>query len=136
MGPDILREHFPLLIPILGLMIPIVAILAHYISKNNRERERHATIRELARAGLPVPPELLGNLRDFKDSDYADSKARSPSGNLRGAVVNLSVGLGLMGMFYVMRPESWLWAIGLIPTCLGVGLLLLWWIERRPATSA
>ena len=27
MGPDILRENFPLLIPILALMIPIVAIV-------------------------------------------------------------------------------------------------------------
>jgi hypothetical protein len=136
MGPDILRENFPLLIPILALMIPIVAIVAHYISKSTRERERHETLRQLAKAGQPIPPELLG-LKDFDDSDLDDRRrARNPNRSLAPAVINLAVGLGLMGMFAVMRPGGWLWAIGLIPFCLGLGFLLLWSFERKQTPQA
>ena len=31
----------PLMIPILALLIPIVAILAHYLGKAHSERQRH-----------------------------------------------------------------------------------------------
>ncbi|WP_204302016.1 hypothetical protein, partial [Klebsiella pneumoniae] len=54
----------PLLIPILALMIPMAAIVSHYLSKANSERLRHETIRELARAGQPIPPELLADMQD------------------------------------------------------------------------
>jgi hypothetical protein len=134
MGPDILRENFPLLIPILALMIPIVAIVAHYVSKSTRERERHETIRQLAKAGQPIPPELIGG-PEAQDSDFHDERRKrsNPNRSLSPGVINLSVGLGLMGMFGVMKPGSWLWGIGLIPFCLGLGFLLLWSFERKQA---
>ena len=136
MGPDILRENFPLLIPILALMIPIVAIVAHYVSKSNRERECHETIRALAKAGQPIPPELLG-MRDFDDSDLDDRRrGRNPNRSLAPGVINVAVGVGLMGMFSVMKSGSWLWAIGLIPFCLGIGFLLLWAFERKQPPAA
>jgi hypothetical protein len=123
---DVLQNNFALLIPILALMIPIVAIVAHYVSKTRSEQSRH----ELARAGQPIPPQLLAPGKEDVDSDF-DLRPRSTNSGLRSAVVNLSVGLGLMGMFWVMQPNRWLWAVGLIPFCLGVGLLLLWVFERR-----
>jgi len=136
MGLEILRGQFQLLIPILGMLIPIVAIVAYYVNKNSSERERHTTMRELVRNGQPIPPELLGSLRDFEESDYGDTRnQRSLVNTLRGAVINISVGVGLMSMFFVMRPNSWLWALGLIPACLGMGLLLLWWVGRPPAAA-
>ncbi len=137
MGPDILRENFPLLIPILALMIPIVAIVAHYVSKSNRERERHETIRILAKAGQPIPPELISGASEVDSDFHTESRRRSnPNRSLTPGVVNLSVGLGLMGMFALMKPDSWLWGIGLIPFCLGVGFLLLWSFERKQAAQA
>jgi Domain of unknown function (DUF6249) len=127
---DVLQNNFALLIPILALMIPIVAIVAHYVSKTRSEQSRHELARELARAGQPIPPQLLAPGKEDVDSDF-DLRPRSTNSGLRSAVVNLSVGLGLMGMFWVMQPNRWLWAVGLIPFCLGVGLLLLWVFERR-----
>jgi Domain of unknown function (DUF6249) len=50
---------------------------------------------------------------------------------LQAGMVNLSIGIGLMGMFVAMRPNGWLWAIGLIPACLGVGFLLLYRLTRQ-----
>ncbi|WP_374661392.1 DUF6249 domain-containing protein [Inhella sp.] len=132
MDTDILRENFPLLIPILALLIPIVAIVAHYVAKSNRERERHETIRMLVKAGQPIPPELLSAV-DAQDSDWQKERrsAANPNRSLIPGVINLSVGIGLAGMFSVMKPESWLWAIGLVPACLGLGFIFLWLVERK-----
>ena len=128
-------EHFqevsPLMIPILSLLIPIVAIVAHYMGKAHTERQRHETIRELARAGQPIPPELLN---DVQDSDFHRAKRdqANPNRILIPAVINIGIGLGLMGMFNAMMPGAWLWSIGLIPLFLGLGLVLYWAVERKP----
>jgi len=128
---DILRENFPVLIPILALMIPIVAIVAHYLTKSRREQAMHETIRELVKAGQPIPPQLLSG-KEFQDSDLEEQRSqRQRNAGLQAGVINLSIGLGLMGMFAAMRPGSWLWSIGLIPFCLGLGLMLLWGFERK-----
>ena len=120
----------PLMIPILALLIPIVAIVSHYISRTSTERERHETIRELARAGQPIPPELLG---DVQDSDWHRAKrdTANPNRILIPAIINVAVGLGLMGMFAAMSPGSWLWSIGLLPLFLGLGLAVYWQVERK-----
>lgn len=127
---DEIHAVLPLMIPILALLIPIIAILAHYLSKASTERQRHETIRELARAGQPIPPELLA---DAQDSDFhrARREAANPNRTLVPAVINVSVGIGLMGMFAAMRPDSWLWSIGLLPLCLGIGLGIYWAVERK-----
>ena len=137
MGPEIFADHLPLLIPILALLIPIVAIVAHYVAKSNRERERHETIRLMIKSGQPIPPELLGEA-DAGDSDWQRERRNqsNPNRSLVPGVINLSVGLGLMGMFSVMRPASWLWAIGCVPACLGIGFIFLWLVERKQQTSA
>jgi hypothetical protein len=119
-----------LIIPILGLMIPIVAIIAHYLGKAHSERQRHQTIREFARAGQPVPPELLADTQDA-DWQRAPRGKTDPNRILLPAAINVGLGLGLIGMFAVMTPGSWLWSIGLVPLCLGLGLVLLWAFVRR-----
>jgi hypothetical protein len=122
-----------LIIPILGLLIPIVAIVAHYLGKAHSERLRHQTIREFARAGQPVPPELLAP-SDTYDGDWqgtAQNGKTNPDRMLLPGVINVAVGLGLIGMFALMSPGSWLWGIGLVPLCLGLGLVLLWAIVRK-----
>ena len=125
-----LPSFLPLMIPILALLIPIIAIVAHYLGKANSERQRHETIRELARAGHPIPPELL---IDAQDSDWHRARRvqANPNRILIPAVINVSVGLGLMGMFAVMSPGSWLWSIGLLPLFFGLGLTLYWAVERK-----
>ena len=121
----------PIMIPILALLIPIVAIVAHYMTKAHRERQRHETMRELARAGLPIPPELLQ--ADAQDSDWhrARREESNPNRILIPGFINISVGIGLMGMFAAMMPGYWLWAVGLIPTFLGIGLVAYWAVERK-----
>jgi hypothetical protein len=119
-----------LIIPILGMLIPIVAIVVHYLSKAHSEYLRHQSIREFARAGQPVPPELLAETHAGDWQRTQPGKA-DPNRILLPAAINIGLGLGLMGMFAVMSPGSWLWAIGFVPLGLGLGLLLLWAFLRR-----
>lgn len=125
-----LQSALPLFIPILALFIPIVAILSHYLGKAHSERQRHETIRELARAGQPIPPELLN---DVQDSDFQRARRHqcNPNRVLVPAVINIGIGIGLMGMFSMMMPGAWLWSIGLLPLCLGLGLAVYWAVERK-----
>lgn len=123
-----------LIIPVLGLTIPIVAVLAHYLAQAYRDRLRHLTIREFVRAGQPVPPELLALTRDSVGRSAAGG-GDSPTRILLPAVVNIGLGLGLMGLFAVASPGSWWWGIGLLPLCLGLGLLALWAALRREAAQ-
>lgn len=119
-----------LIIPVLGLLIPIAAIVAHYLGKAYAERQRHQTIREFARAGQPVPPELLAEPQDDGWQRAQQSQA-NPNRILLPGVVNVGLGLGLIGLFVVMSPGSWLWGIGLVPLCLGLALLMLWAFMRK-----
>jgi len=125
-----IQSSLPLFIPILAMFIPIIAILSHYIGKAHSERQRHETIRELARAGQPIPPELLA---DAQDSDFhrARRNQANPNRILIPAVINIGIGFGLMGMFATMMPGYWLWSIGLLPLCMGLGLVVYWAVERK-----
>lgn len=123
-----------LAIPLLGLSIPIVAIVAHYLARAHADRQRHETLREFARAGQPVPPELLiepGGRQAGRDA----LAGRPGSRVLVPAVVNLGLGIGIAALFAVMSPASWLWAIGLVPLALGLALLLLWLATRKPPSA-
>lgn len=123
-------SDWAILIPILSLLIPIVAIVSHFMGKAQSERLRHETIRELVRAGQPIPPELL---LDVQDSDWQRARRveASPNRILIPAIATGSLGLGLMGMFAAMSPDTWLWSIGLAPFLFGLGLTLYWNVERQ-----
>ena len=124
----------PLLIPILALMTPMAAIVSHYLSKANSERLRHETIRELARAGQPIPPELLADMQDG-DLQRSRREAANPNRILIPALANIAIGPGLMVMFWLMVPGAWLWSIGLLPLLIGCALALYWFLERKQSLS-
>jgi hypothetical protein len=130
MTPESSLSFAHLVIPVLGLLVPIVAIVGHYLGKAYGDRQRHMTIREFARAGHPVPPELLG---DTQDGDWprAPRSEASPNRVLLPGAINVGLGLGLMAMFAVISPGSWLWGVGLVPLGLGLGLLALWAFVRK-----
>lgn len=126
MGPDTLKHLFGLLIPILGLMIPIIAIVGGIRMKMQREALLHDTLRQLAERGQPIPAELLsGRLGDARSREWTTRSLR------RFAVFNLAGGLGLMLMFWQMWPEGWLWSIGLVPALVGVSMLGLSRLEEK-----
>jgi hypothetical protein len=128
MGPDVivLRHLLPFIIPIIALLIPIVAIVMSMMRKMRQEQLMHETLRQMVEKGQPIPPELLSGrgLTSWTD----EVKAKSPN-QLRDGAMSVAAGLGLAAMFYVMRPDGWLWAIGLVPLFVGVAMLIVWRIE-------
>ena len=128
-----LKHLAPFAVPILALFIPIVAIVVSGWVRIKRNRNMHETIRLMTEKGMPVPPELIQAV--IGDSPQ-QAKNWSPTSQLRSGVINISIGLGLMLLFQEMHPEeNWLWAIGVIPLMIGVGFLLIWWIESKKKST-
>jgi hypothetical protein len=75
----------------------------------------------MVRAGQPIPPEWLADAQ-YSGWQRARREQANPNRILVPGIINVSVGLGLMGMFSMMHPGAWLWSIGLIPLLLGLGL--------------
>lgn len=98
---------------------PIVIVVAVLIYRLRRARELHATIRELAARGLPIPPEL-----------FDEGSSMSPRSMLRYGVTLVAVGIGLIVMF-VTQGEADNWGVGAIPLAVGIGYLVLWRLENR-----
>jgi len=121
-----LRHIFWALIPLVALLIPIVAIVGGLIARARSEKVLHETIRQLSERGQPIPSELL--TRRTRGPRPPDER-RSRNSPVRSGAVNVGVGLGLMLLFYTMRPDGWLWAIGCIPLFVGIARLLTWKFE-------
>ena len=125
MQPDLLTLIFKLLPAVLALMIPIAAIVGGVIIKLRRMQTNHATIRRLGELGQPIPQELLV---------ARDPYSRwSPKHQLHVGAINVGVGLGLMMMFYAMKPGGWMWTIGCVPFF--VAMLVVWRLEPRVTKS-
>lgn len=125
-----LRHIVPFLVPIVALMIPIVAIVMGIQSKMRREQLLHETLRQLADKGQPLPPELMAQLTG-EPVDRAEAHRRAMTTSLQVGAVNFAAGLGLSLMFYLMKPGSWLWAIGCLPGFIGLALMAVWWFDAR-----
>jgi hypothetical protein len=120
------------LIPIVALLIPLAAIIGGLIYRWRREELWHETIRTLVEHGQPIPPELLQHA-GRRPATAGDSKPLGDERSLfRRGVVLFAVGSGLALMLSVMAPDSWLWAVGLIPLLVGVGYLVVWKVEGKP----
>ncbi len=129
-----LKHLAPFLIPVIALMIPLLAIGINGWVQVRRSRELHESIRHLASAGQPVPAEFIKAVQD-EDRDEVRPSGWSASANLRAGLISLGVGVGLMTLLYQLRSEGGLWAVGAIPACLGVALLVAWRIESRSAAT-
>lgn len=121
------------LIPIIAMCIPVVAIVAGAIRSWQVEHERHETIRELAKHGQPLPPELLqGSTRRVHATFGADPALAVPGAHSRRrGIILLALGLGMCPALYLLSPDrdSWVWGLGLIPLFLGVAYLVIWRLE-------
>jgi hypothetical protein len=119
------------LIPLFGMLIPIVAIIGGVAQWWHSEAQRHETIRTLARSGQPIPPELLRSGRSNKSDHGSDLSSQGGSDSLKPAMILLAIGISLALALYIVAPESGVWGFGLIPAFLGVAFLLVWIIESR-----
>lgn len=126
------------LIPLFGMLIPIIGIISSLIHWWHGESERHQTIRELARHGQPIPPELLQSSRRWGHESGHDSQTDpGPPSRLnpalRTGIILVGVGVGIAATLYVLIPDTWLWGAGFIPAGLGVAFLVIAMLEKRAA---
>ena len=127
-------QNITSLIPIFGMLIPIVAIISGMIQSRHEKTERYETIRTLARAGQPIPPELLRGLKKNQDDDQPPTASSSRvSHALKSGIILISVGAGVSCCLYLLQPDGWLWGAGLIPLFLGIGFLVIHQIEKPRA---
>jgi cadmium resistance protein CadD (predicted permease) len=60
----------------------------------------------------------------------------SPQSSMRVGVMHIAVGAALTLFFLAMRPDRWLWAIGVIPLFIGIGLVFVARTESRSRLNA
>jgi uncharacterized membrane protein YeaQ/YmgE (transglycosylase-associated protein family) len=113
-----------LIVPVVAILSPLVVVVI-VMSFVQRHRERRLQlVRELLEKGLPVPPGLL-------------ERAPRPGSRLAWALALVGAGVGVSGLLYAMFGTDYgLWAIGLVPLCIGAALLLAVRLEGRDAAGA
>jgi hypothetical protein len=113
-------------LPVLGILIPIVAIIAGSIHDSQREAQRHETIRQLVAANRPIPPELLS---DEKTREHAPGALAGKY--TRAGLLCVGAGIGIAIAIYLGDPSSTDWAWGIVPIFVGIACLIIARIELR-----
>jgi hypothetical protein len=130
-------------IPIIALAIPIVAIVGGITAGIVRtlgrqrlielaQRERIAAIeRGVDPAKLaPLPVSALDDDPETWHMSPYDRDRRRSQGLMIGGIITIAVGVGLMAFLNFMEDHSNAWAVGIIPTTVGVALLLSAFLVR------
>lgn len=112
-------DSLKLLIPLSGIffgtMMPVAIVWLVLRFRAERNRLVYETAVRLADKGQPVPPELFANI----NQGISD---------LRRGIVLLMFGIALCIALYEFGS---FWTFGLIPSFMGIGYLIVWFLERQ-----
>ncbi len=127
-GPDVIAPILVFSIPILAIVGGITAGIVKTMSRHRiielAQRERIAMI-ERGLDPSKLPPLPIGEIaEDSPMLSPADAARRRSQGLMIGGLVTLAVGLSLGVMLHYLENEPGIWAVGLIPTAIGVALLI------------
>jgi len=125
--------EFVFLIPITGMILAVVVVVAGLVFKYNERRLWHETTRAALEKGQSLPPYPGEQAQEITKSwhEFAMNQASARNNfrryrwrrDLRGGLVLLAIGLA----FYAARPPSWtpLWNLAIyVPGFIGAALLL------------
>ena len=104
---------------------PVIIVLAILMHRARRTQRIHETVLKLAEKGLPIPPDL------FIDRPPEDMRS-----SLHKGVVLIAVGLGLTIFFLTLPERNVPWGVGMIPLLIGIGYMIVWWLESRKENKA
>ena len=104
---------------------PVIIVIAILMHRARRTQRIHETVLRLAEKGLPIPPDL------FVDKPPEDMRS-----SLHKGVVLIAVGLGLTIFFLTLPERNVPWGVGMIPLLIGVGYMIVWWLENRKENKA
>ena len=127
-----------ILIMILPLLLLIFAwtSVTYWISARTTERrmrERYALLKHLSERPAESVQIVLDQLRqdDAREEDRQRARAAvNRRGKLEGGFIMIGLGAALGLFLYYAAPRSALWMIGLMPTLIGVVLVISTWLEK------
>ena len=128
MDPQVIHNLTGLLVPLFGMLLPIIIIAIVMYGRHVSSRQRHELIGRLIEKGLPIPPELLA-----PQSDLLPAKNSRP-GKLLWPMTMIGAGVGLIIYLVVEGGDNW--GIGAIPLAIGLAQLLAWKFERKADSGA
>jgi len=120
---DIPSQVIPIVVvsmlAVFGAPVLIVAVIMYF--GFSKTRALHRTVRLMVEKGQEVPAALLN-----------PPPAQRQRSDMRRGVLLLMVGVGLMIFFGMVADwDSGVWTLGMIPTLIGAGYLLVWKLEGR-----
>jgi hypothetical protein len=120
---DIPSQVIPIVVvsmlAVFGAPVLIVAVIMYF--GFSKTRALHRTVRLMVEKGQEVPAALLN-----------PPVAQRQRSDMRRGVLLLMVGVGLMIFFGMVADwDSGVWTLGMIPTLIGAGYLLVWKLEGR-----
>jgi len=106
-------------VPIAFFATILLVVVATLAFRQRRNAEVHETLRLMVEKGAEIPPELL-------------TRPQLQHGDLRRGLVLVAAGSSLAIMIGLINGfEDGSWAIGLVPTFIGVGYLIVWRYSQR-----
>lgn len=121
-------------IPMIAIVGGIVTGIVRTISRQRliemAQRERIAAIeRGIDPSKLPPLP-TLGDEDTFGPEAAARRGRHRAQGLMIGGIISVAAGLGLMVFLNTIEPGKNEWAVGVVPTFIGLALLLSYWLVR------
>jgi len=121
------REEIPNQAPLIVFIVfacPVAIIGVILFYRHRRNQALHKTLAAMIDKGVPIPPELLRP---------ETPPEKPPRDDLRGGLVLVGVGLGLILFLLAMHNHAW--GVGFIPLLIGVGRLIAWKLAKKNGTS-
>jgi len=124
-----------MIVPLLLLVFAWTSV-TYWISARaaeRRMRERYALLKHLSERPAESVQVVLEQLRqdDAREEEQRRAKAAfMRRGKLEGAFIMMAGGAALAVFLYFLGPGTALWAIGLMPSAIGVVLAVSAWLER------
>ena len=108
-----------LLIPIVGMSVPVFIIWIIYHHDKRNQEQFHETLQKLIENEQELSPELLASIPGYKDEDK-ESKKRN---DVRSGAITAGTGIGIALFGHLGAREEALFGIGLLVLSIGVGIL-------------
>ena len=109
--------EWALLIPMLGILFPVLIVWIVYHYENKTKEQFHDSLQKLIETGQELSPELLASVPGYKGKQKRDTD------DVRSGCIATGVGVGiaLLGKFGV--DVDVVFGAGLLIFCIGLGLL-------------
>jgi len=110
-------------VPIAFFATVLLVVVATLVFRHRRNAQVQETLRLMVEKGAEIPPELL-------------TRPQSQHGDLRRGLVLVAAGSSLAIMIGLINGfEDGSWAVGLVPTFIGVGYLIVWRYSQRAESA-